>query len=142
MRIISLIIATIFAGSFANGQETVCGLFKNLPASNGRTIILSGDLLISKDVAMLGAADCEDRYVLNRYILPTALQLRPSQKLPPDQLQQFKDAAAKADRLRQEGRVVEASAAFFGTVKVNTSGEVAGEFTFDAIENMTVEALR
>ena len=38
------------------GQESVCDLFEDLKAADGRQLIVAGDLIISKSLAALGAA--------------------------------------------------------------------------------------
>ena len=46
------------------GQESVCELFSHLvEGSDGRKVILTGDLIISKDLAAIGAADCDNARV-------------------------------------------------------------------------------
>ena len=44
------------------GQESVCDLFEDLKAADGRQLIVAGDLIISKSLAALGAADCDHKY--------------------------------------------------------------------------------
>jgi hypothetical protein len=43
-------------------QETVCDLFQDLKAADGRQLILTDELLITKDIAVLGAADCDNEF--------------------------------------------------------------------------------
>jgi ankyrin repeat protein len=129
-----------------HGQESVCDLFKDLMAADGRQLIVTGDLIISKDVAALGAADCDYQYRSPIHgavfqLWPTALHLRPSATVSPKQLKQFRNAAAEADRLRRAGKLVGASASFTGLIRVVPVGDFPAELRFDSIENLNVEAL-
>src|SRR5207244_1131244 len=106
------LVAALFTASALYGQESVCDLFKDLKAADGRQLIIQGELIISKDLAVLGAADCDNEYVSDNYGWPTALSLHPSTVVPAKQIQQFRDAAIEADRLRRDGKLVSASATF------------------------------
>jgi len=130
------------------GQEAVCDLFLNLGGSDGRQLVVTGDLIISKDVAVLGAADCDYRYVgrlevgskiLHRW--PVALSLHPSARVTPEQLRQFQDAGSEADRLRLAGKTVRASGSFSGRLRIQASGGSPAQLTFDSFDNLKVEAL-
>ncbi len=59
------------------GQESVCALFSHLEGGDGQRVMVSGDLIISKDLAVLGAADCDNRYIFREQEWPTSLSLRP-----------------------------------------------------------------
>src|SRR5438876_85471 len=131
------------------GQESVCDLFEDLKAADGRQLIVAGDLIISKSLAALGAADCDHKYsspiegpgirVFQRW--PTALHLRPSSRVPAQQIQQFQEAVAEADRLRHAGKLVAASASFSGRVRVVPVEDFPAELIFDSFEGLKVEAL-
>lgn len=123
------------------GQESVCALFSHLEGADGQRVMVSGDLIISKDLAVLGAADCDNRYIFREQEWPTALSLRPSPAVTPAQLQQFQNAGVEADRLRQAGKTVSASASFSGRVRLAESGDFPAELTFDSFENLKIEAL-
>ncbi len=71
------------------GQESVCALFSHLEGTDGQQVMITGDLIISKELAVLGAADCDNQYIFREYLWPTALSLRPSPAVTPAQLQQF-----------------------------------------------------
>jgi hypothetical protein len=42
-------------------QESVCDLFSHLEDTDGSQVVVTGDLIIAKDVAVLGAQDCRLR---------------------------------------------------------------------------------
>jgi ankyrin repeat protein len=123
------------------GQQSVCDLFSNLDGADGHQLVVTGDLIISKDVAVLGAADCDNRYISDSYQWPTALTLHPSATVSPAQLQQFQNAGVEADRLRQAGKTVRASASFLGRVRLVETGGSPAELRFDSFENLKIEAL-
>jgi ankyrin repeat protein len=126
------------------GQQSVCDLFSDLEGADGRQVVVTGDLIIAKDIAVLGAADCDNRYISGtgvRHMWPTALSLSPSSSVTPDQLQQFQRAAADAESLRSQDKPVNASASFSGRIKLAHSGELPAEMIFDSFDNLRVEAL-
>jgi len=123
------------------GQEPVCNLFKDLKAADGRQLVVTGELIISKDFAAIGANDCDYEYVSQQIGWPTALRLRASAKVPPDQMTRFRDAAKEADRLRRQGKSISASASFTGRVHLDESGDLPGDFIFDSLMDLKVEAL-
>ena len=124
-----------------NGQESVCELFKDLKAADGRQLILTGDLLISKDIAVLGAADCENQYISNHLLWPAALRLHASKAVPADLIKQLEEAAVEADRLRVAGKQVYASASFSGRLRVGKGDDLPAELAFDSFEKLRLEAL-
>jgi hypothetical protein len=141
----SLVLSTILITATAlNAQESVCDLFSHLGSADGSQVVVTGDLIIAKDIAVVGAADCDNRYtsetgVCHRW--PTELSLSPSSSVALDQLQQFQKAAADADSLRSQGKSVSASASFSGRIKLAQSGELPAELVFDSFDNLRVEAL-
>ena len=126
-------------------QESVCDLFSHLETSDGQQLVVTGDLIISKDVTILGAADCDNHYTSalsdSQRIWPTALLLHPSTAVNPVQLRQIQNAAAEADRLRSQGGGVSATAIFSGRLRLSTTGDIPAEVEFDSFENLKVEAL-
>ena len=98
--ILTVAIALLVAATPSLGQESVCALFSHLEDTDGQQVMITGDLIILKDLAVLGAADCDNRYVFREYVWPTALSLRPSPAVTPAQLQQFQNAGVEADRQR------------------------------------------
>lgn len=134
-------IALLAAATPLLGQQSVCALFSHLEGADGQRVMVTGDLIISKDLAVLGAADCDNRYIFREQEWPTALSLRPSPAVTPAQLQQFQNAGVEADRLRQAGKTVGASASFSGRVRLAESGDFPAELTFDSFENLKIEAL-
>jgi hypothetical protein len=126
-------------------HESVCDLFSHLESSDAQQIVVTGDLVISKDVTILGAADCDCQYTSAlsgiQRVWPTALLLRASAAVTPGQLRQIQNAAAEADRLRGEGKVVGATATFSGRLRLASTGDIPAELDFDSFENLKVEAL-
>jgi ankyrin repeat protein len=133
--------SAIFMAVALHGQQSVCELFGDLKASEGRQLTISGELIISKDIAAIGAADCDKQYISDHQLWPTGLALRPSAKAPPEQIRRLREAAAAADSLRRAGKTVSASASFTGRVLLHETGGFPGEFSFDSIEGLTVETL-
>jgi ankyrin repeat protein len=145
-KIMPFVIAAVLV-TVANlhGQESVCDLFSHLQSADGKQSIISGDLIISKDSAALGAAACDHRYIApvrgvpNQF--PTALSLYPSGRVTSAHLREFQNAGIEADRLRTEGKVVRASASFSGRIRVASVGKLPAELVFDSFDNLKVEAL-
>ena len=142
-------IAVIFTSVALYAQESVCDLFKDLKAADGRQLILTGELILSKDWTVLGAADCDYKYNSPTEVgglrvsrgWPTALHLSPSAIFPAKQLQELDDAVLEADRLRRAGKVVSASAAVSGRIRLVPAAGFPAQLIFDSIENLKVEAL-
>jgi ankyrin repeat protein len=126
-------------------QESVCNLFSHLESSDGQQLVVTGDLIISKNVTIVGAADCDNHYTStlsgSQRVWPTAVLLHASAAVSPVQLQQIQKAAAEADRLRGQGKGVVASATFSGRLRLATAGDIPAELDFDSFENLKVEAL-
>jgi hypothetical protein len=136
---VSLITATAL-----RAQESVCDLFSHLESADGSQVVVTGDLIVTRDLAVLGAENCDNRYISGtgvRHMWPTALFLSPFSSVTPDQLQQFQKAAADADSLRNQGKPVSASASFSGRIKLAQSGELPAQLIFDSFDNLKVEAL-
>ena len=51
------LVALIFFGSPLLAEESVCDLFSHLDNTDGRQAVVSGELIISKGIAVLGADD-------------------------------------------------------------------------------------
>lgn len=148
LKIILLAAAAILlAATPARAQESVCSFLSHLSqGDDGSRVVLTGELDISRDSAALGASVCDTPYVTHgdshSTEWATALSLRPSPDITPEKLQQFRAARAKADQLRQAGKVVSASGSFSGRLRMATSeGSYPGELIFDSFENLKVEAL-
>ena len=136
--------AALVNASALHAQESVCDLFSHLEDIDGRQVVVTGDLIIAKDLAVLGAQDCDNRYVTGnsvRHRWPAAVSLSPSPSVTPDRLQQFQKAAAEADHLRSQGKTVSASASFSGRIKLAQAGELPAQLIFDSFDNLRVEAL-
>jgi hypothetical protein len=141
--------AILFTVAPLYAQESVCDLFSHLESADGRQLVVTGDLIISKDVAVLGGADCDNRYTSRleggfniSYQWPVALSLRLSPNLSPALLRQFQEAGVEADRLRLAGKTVSASGSFSGRIRIEASGGSPAELIFDSFENLNVEALQ
>lgn len=141
MRCTAPFLAGLFSGALACAQVSVCDLFKDLKAADGRQLFLTGDLVISKDTAVLGAADCDNHYSEDHILWPTGLRLHPSARIPAGQLRQFRAAAEKADGLRRAGRIVSATGSFAGRIVLETDGSFPAKLVFDSLDNLRVDAL-
>jgi ankyrin repeat protein len=142
LSVAAMIIATaVILATDLRAQESVCDLFSHLEKSDGHQLTLRGDLIIAKDIAVLGAADCEYRYSAESFTYPPALRLRPSPAVTPAQMELFQKTAADADRLRARGKTITASATFSGRLRIAPAGEIPAEFMFDSFENLKIEAL-
>jgi hypothetical protein len=123
-------------------QESVCELFSHLaPQTDGRQLTLTGDLIISKDIAVLGSRECDNRYISEHKVWPTAVLLHPSEKMSASERQDFEKAAIRADALRSEGKVVNATATISGKIKVAPRGWLPAELVFDSFENFSIDVL-
>jgi ankyrin repeat protein len=126
-------------------QESVCDLFSHLEDSDGQQVVVTGDLIISKDLTILGAADCDNHYKSalsgSQRVWPTALLLHPSGAVTPAQLRELQNAAAEADRLRSQGKGIGASATFSGRLRLANTGDIPAKLEFDSFENLKVQAL-
>ena len=142
LRLAALILATTSVlAAPSQAQESVCDLFYHLENSDGHQLTLTGDLIISKDIAVLGASDCDYRYSSESFKYPAALALHPSAAVTPAQLEQLQNAATEADRLRAQGKTVRATATFSGRLRIAPVGGISAELTFDSFENLKIEAL-
>jgi hypothetical protein len=125
-----------------SGQESVCHLFSHLaPQTDGRQLVLTGDLIISKDIAVLGSWECDNQYISQQTLWPTAVLLRPSDQLSASEHQEFEKVAIKLDTLRSEGKVVNATARVAGKIKVVSKGWLPAELVFDSFESLAIDVL-
>jgi hypothetical protein len=124
------------------GQESVCHLFSHLaPQTDGRQLVLTGELIISKDIAVLGSQECDNQYISHHTLWPTAVLLRPSDRLSALERQGFEKAAIRLDTLRSEGKVVTATATISGRINVAPKGWLPAELVFDSFENLAIDVL-
>lgn len=145
---IVLLVGGMFLPAFLSAQQTVCDLFKDLKAADGLQLILTGELVLSKDIVVLGAVDCDNQYrsqmegpIRAFQVWPTAIHLRPSSAVPAKQKGQLEQATVQADQLRRAGKSMNATGTFAGRLRVAPVGDLPAEFTFDSIENILVEEL-
>lgn len=131
----------VLAATALNAQESVCDLFAHLPSSDNTHVVVHGDLLISKDRAILGATDCEHRYISHSVIWPIALLLHPSQVVSSNDLQQLRDTAEQVAHLRTSGKVVHATATFSGKLQVVETGSLTGELIYDSLKDLKIEVM-
>ena len=148
LRIAPFFLCVFLLTRGVHGQVTVCDLFKDLKAQDGRQLTVSGDLLISKDITVLGAADCDNRYqttIPSRFkitqIWPTALNVMPSPRIAGRGLHSLEDARTEAERLRRRGRRVIAFATFSGRLRVDEASDLPATLTLERIDSVKVEAL-
>jgi hypothetical protein len=85
-----LAISLLVAAAPLFGQEPVCALFSHLEGVDGQQVRVAGELIISKDLAVLGAADCDNQYIFREQLWPTALSLRPSPAVTPPNFRNFR----------------------------------------------------
>lgn len=90
LKPVYLLAVAMLVSSNLQAQESVCHLFSHLaPQTNGRQLVLTGDLVISKDIAVLGAWDCDEVYISDHMVRPIAVLLRPSELLAASQRLDF-----------------------------------------------------
>jgi hypothetical protein len=61
-RTTNLVIAFVSTIASALAQETVCDLFENLHAADGRQLTSDGELILTKGLAILASADCDKKF--------------------------------------------------------------------------------
>ena len=127
--------------SAACAQVPVCDLFKDLGANDGRQVLVAGDLILSTDIAVIGAEDCDNEYVADHFVWPRGLRLNASDKVPGEQLSQLKQVAAAVDRYRKEGKAFTTSAVFEGRLRLGESNGFPAELRFDSVSNLKVDIL-
>ncbi len=142
-KLVYVIVAIVLVPKLAVfGQESVCHLFSHLgPQTDGHQLVLTGDLVISKDIAVLGSRECDNEYISQNTLWPTALSLRQSEKLSASERREFQEAAQKVDTLRSEGKVVNATATFSGIITVEPKGGLPAELVFDSFTNLSIDVL-
>jgi hypothetical protein len=140
----------LFAGCSFGAEQTVCDLLQGASASETRLVTLRDTLIISQSFAALGSDQCETQYRTRAggsdsgpfMIWPAAVRLRPSARVPADQLRRFRAAGSRADQLRQEGKRVSASGRFSGRIQMGIAADLPGELLFDSVEEISVDALQ
>ncbi len=125
-----------------HGQDTVCDLFKDLKASDGKQIALSGELAIyDNGLTVLASADCDRQYSSERNLWNAALELRASADIAPTDLDKLKAAAAEMSRLRNSDQLMMSQATVSGRLRVGRIDSFPAEFVFDSVTSVKVEAL-
>jgi hypothetical protein len=91
LKLVYLIVATVLVPKLTlYGQESGCHLFSHLaPQTDGRQLVLTGDLIISKDIAVLGSRECDNQYISQNTLWPTAVLLGPSERLSASERREF-----------------------------------------------------
>jgi ankyrin repeat protein len=104
-------------------------------------LLVAGDLILSKDIAVIGAEDCDNEYVADHFAWPTGLRLSASDKVPGEQLSQLKQVVAEVDQYRKEGKAFTTSAVFGGRVRLGDANGFPAELRFDSVSNLKVDVL-
>lgn len=132
----------------AIAQQSVCDLFKDLKSHDGEQIVVRGELFLDGDRAALGATVCETRYqsrvpgpFVGFQIWPTAIELRPSEKVPNNQRLELKNRAADIKRLVAANRTIAAAGTFLGRLSLPTDGSIPARLIFDDARDITIEPL-
>lgn len=68
-HILFVVIAVLVAATPLFAQESVCNLFSHLEGTDAQQVMVTGDLIISKDLAVVGAADCNNQYIFREHYL-------------------------------------------------------------------------
>ena len=139
LRLLTLMM-TAMLGPVLYAQEPVCDLFSHLATSESH-VVVTGELVVSKNLTVLGSPDCDYQYIANSTVWPIALALNPSTALPASQVRTFQDAKEQVERLRREGKPFLASATFSGRLKVVSRGWIPAELIFDSFNNFHIEYL-
>lgn len=135
-------IAMLFiAAGILTGQESVCDLFLRISSSDRNQVVVTGDLIIGRQKAILGATACDHRYSSHSRNWPVALALRPSPLVSSNQLQQLHEVAEQLEDFRQAGKLTRATATFSGKLQISTTGNLPGEIIYDSFENLNVEIM-
>ena len=148
-------IALIFALGFsislaARAQDSLCDIFKDLTAANGRQASIRGELFLTDKLAALGATECENRYtgpppefpaprVFHTW--PTAVELIASPTLPRAETLELKKRAAEIKRLETQGKTLVAYGTFSGRLSLDTDGRMPAKLTVDDARDITIEVL-
>jgi hypothetical protein len=146
---ISLIFELPLSISFAaRAQDSLCDIFKDLKAADGRQVSIRGELFLTDNLAALGATACDSSYTAPivgetgpRYRWPTAIELRSSQTLPPAQILELKNRSAQVKKIGSEGNTVAAYGTFSGRLTLGADRNMPATLTFDDARDITVEAL-
>jgi len=132
----------------AQAQDSVCDLFKDLKASDGRQVSVRGELFLTDNLAALGATECADRYsapisgnVGPRRQWPTAIELDASPTLPRAQVIELKKRAAEIRKLDAHGKTIIAYGTFSGRLSLTTDGSMPAKLLIDDARDITVETL-
>lgn len=142
MRLKLFLIAAlaIFHTIPAQAQQSVCDLFKDLESHDGAQVVLRGELFLDGERAALAATECEARFIFDHMVWPTAIELRPSGKVPKNQLFELKNRAAEIKKLVAENRTLNARGTFSGRLTLRKR-DMHAELLFDDARDITVEAL-
>ena len=150
MRLKLFLIAAlaIFYTIPAHAQQSVCDLFKDLKSHDGAQVVVHGELFLDEARAALGATECETRYQARLsgrttgpfFIWPTAIELAPSERVPPNELAELKSRAAEIKKLVAENRTLIAMGTFSGRLTLHTD-ELNAQLVFDDARDITIEAL-
>src|SRR6187200_1436783 len=142
-RIGIILVALLLTTIPLRAQESVCTLFKDLKAANGRRFSVKGELFLNDKLSALASADCENKFELNSFIWPTVISLRPTPTLQPFRLRELDTAAKEIQKARMRGKSVRAFGTFVGRLNVITrrdnaygpEGKFPAELVFDDLKD-------
>jgi ankyrin repeat protein len=146
----ALIFALLSIPVAAHAQDSVCYIFNDLTAANGRQVTIRGELFLNDNLAALGATECENRYTgpppefpapRILHIWPTAIELTPSPTLPRAQVLELNKRAAEIKRIEAQGKTIVAYGTFSGRLSLDTDGRMPAKLTIDDARDITVETL-
>jgi hypothetical protein len=140
LKLIVLIVAAMLE-PVLYAQESVCDLFSHLTSEAESNLVVTGELVVSRKLTVLGSRDCDRVYVSNSTVRPIALALNPSSALSSSQIRSFQDAKGQIERLRQEGKSFRASATLSGRLRLASREWIAAELIFDSFKNFQIENL-
>jgi ankyrin repeat protein len=146
---IALIFVLVISTSFAaRAQDSLCDIFKDLAAANGRQVSIRGELFLTDNLAALGATECENRYqsrisgpIVGMLLWPTAIELAPSPTLPAAQILELKKRATEIKNLEAQGQTLVAYGTFSGRLSLDTGFTMPAKLTIDDARDVTVESL-
>jgi ankyrin repeat protein len=156
--IVSLLSVVSLSGPVQR-QKSVCEVFEDLKAEDGRKLTVKGELFIEGNVAVLAASECESEFVAAMFRWPTVINLRPSGTLPVSEQRELRDAVTRIEGIRKNGKAISATATITGNLRVLTEnkgrvpyeskventfgpmGKFPAEMVYDDIESIVIDEL-
>jgi hypothetical protein len=136
-------VAILCSAHVTYGQQTVCDLFQDLKALDGKRLELSGEFVVYDDeVTVLASSECDRRYMdAHHGSWVPAVQLRASAGTAPVELEKLIAATEQMSRLRDSGQLMTSQATVSGQLRIAQLDSFPAEFVFDTVKSVTVEAL-